>query len=142
MWWDRNSDRHGRDFASRQAAARKQAQREVELLYELKSSVPVNHKWTFHVPLEQKLTSSTSVLRAWINNYEPILRDRVEHQTRLNNNNNNNTKLAWKQASEVLPRSFSLSLSTFQPTSTPRATSLSPPRVEFSPSTWYSCCLS
>ena len=83
MWWERNGDRHGRDHASRQQAKREQAQREVEQLYKLKEDIEDQYKWIFRIPLEQKLTSATHVLRAWINNYEPILRRSVEYQTRL-----------------------------------------------------------
>ena len=82
-WMARNGDRHGRDKESRASAERKQALREVELLYEYKGFVEPKFNWILNLPLEQRKENRTYVLRAWISSFGPILKQSHEYQTRL-----------------------------------------------------------
>ena len=81
LWIERNGDRHGRDYRSKRDAEKRQAIREVELLYEMKDLVQEQHNWIFSVPLTDMKQKKGYVLRAWVDNYGPILKE--SHQTRL-----------------------------------------------------------
>ena len=83
LWLERNGDRHGRDKASRDAAARRQALREVEQLYEYKGATQPHLNWILDTPLETRKANRTYVLRAWISSFGPILKKSHEYQTRL-----------------------------------------------------------
>ena len=82
-WMERNGDRHGRDKESKASAERKQALREVELLYEYKGFIEQKFNWILNLPLEQRKENRTCVLRAWISSFGPILKQSHEYQTRL-----------------------------------------------------------
>ena len=83
MWKERNNDRHGHDHQSREAAAKRQAITEMEMLYQHKDSVPPHLHWIFKTPLDQMKQKRTHVLRAWISNFGSVLKQSHEHQTRL-----------------------------------------------------------
>ena len=83
LWIIRNGDRHGTDNKAREAAAKRQAVREVELLYECKGSIEPHLNWILSTPLEQKIQSMTYLLRAFISTYGPILKKSHAYQTRL-----------------------------------------------------------
>ena len=67
LWMLRNNDRHGRDAATSAEAARRQAIREIHLLYENHQSMPQNCQFYFARPLEEKQQWTTSTMRIWIN---------------------------------------------------------------------------
>lgn len=79
QWWKlwdlRNSDRHGRDLITKAEAAKRQAIRELQQLYDLKDQVPPQHQWILSVPIESRLQWSTPMLRAFISSYKPILEE-------------------------------------------------------------------
>ena len=81
LWIERNGDRHGRDYRSKRDAEKRQAIREVELLYEMKDLVQEQHNWIFSAPLTEMKQKKGYVLRAWVDSYGPILKE--SHQTRL-----------------------------------------------------------
>ena len=83
LWIERNGDRHGTDKQSKESAARRQAVREVEQLYDLNGSIRPCHNWMLSTPLEEMTQRRTYMLRAWISSYEPILRKSHHYQTRL-----------------------------------------------------------
>ncbi len=77
QWWKlwelRNEDRHGRDLQSQKQAEHRQAIREMTQLYQLKPFLPQDIQWIVGPELQTRLHWSTSVMRAWINSYKPIL---------------------------------------------------------------------
>jgi hypothetical protein len=73
LWTLRNEARHGKDLESKNQAAKRQALREIQQLYELQDSRRIDLQWIYHTPLETIQSWSTSMMRAWINNYRPIL---------------------------------------------------------------------
>jgi len=73
LWKLRNEDRHGRDSTSRAEASRRQAIREIELLYNKYDQVLPSYRWILEEPLEEKLNWTTNLMRAWISNFKPIL---------------------------------------------------------------------
>jgi len=83
LWIERNGDRHGTDKVTKAAAAKRQAVREVELLYDLTESINPNDQWILATPLEEMKQRRTYMLRAWISSYEPILRKSHPYETRL-----------------------------------------------------------
>lgn len=83
LWLERNGDRHGHDKQSRDTAAKKQAHREVDQLYEYKGHLRTHHNWILAMPSEERKKQRTYILRAWINSFGPILKASHEYQTRL-----------------------------------------------------------
>ena len=83
LWKERNGDRHGKDRESQAAAAKRQAIREVEGLYQHQNYIEPHLRWTFKTPLDQMKQKRTYVLRAWISNFGPVLKKSHEYQTRL-----------------------------------------------------------
>ena len=73
LWKSRNADRHGRDAQTRAQVQREQALRELELLYSYKGQVMPRHDWILASPLDHRKNLKTYQLRAFINNYKPIL---------------------------------------------------------------------
>jgi hypothetical protein len=73
LWTIRNSDRHGRDWKTKRIAAKDQALREIAQLYEYKGRIMAQHEWIFHTSLDQQQQKSTYVLRAFINNFKPVI---------------------------------------------------------------------
>ena len=83
LWKERNGDRHGHDRQSQAEAAKRQAVREVELLYQHKDTIEPHLRWIYSTPMEQMKQKRTYVLRAWISNFGPVLKKSHEYQTRL-----------------------------------------------------------
>jgi hypothetical protein len=81
LWTIRNTARHGRDWKSKRLAAKEQALRELEQLYEYKGQIMPHDEWIFHTSLALQQQKSTYVLRAFINNYKPVILK--SYQTRL-----------------------------------------------------------
>lgn len=82
LWKIRNEDRHGRDKATRKAAERKQAIRELENMYEdYGGQGQLEGAWILHWSLEEQKSKSTYTIRAMISNYIPVLKG--SHQTQL-----------------------------------------------------------
>jgi ribonuclease HI/predicted RNA-binding Zn-ribbon protein involved in translation (DUF1610 family) len=79
LWKIRNEDRHGRDKATRKAAERKQAIRELRQMYE--DHEQTQEEWILQRPLEEQETKTTYTIRAIISNYTPVLKG--SHQTQL-----------------------------------------------------------
>jgi hypothetical protein len=77
----RNEDRHGRAWKSQNIATKEQVTREVEQLYTYKGKIMPNQEWIFHTDLEQQMTKTTYVLRAFVSNYKPVILR--SYQTRL-----------------------------------------------------------
>ena len=77
----RNGDRHGRDYKTQAEAAKQQAVREIEQLYEYKGQLLPQHEWILATPLEQQRSKRTYVLRAFISNFGPIIEE--SYKTRL-----------------------------------------------------------
>ena len=75
LWKSRNADRHGRDAQTRAQVQREQALRELELLYGYRDLVLARHEWILAAPLDHRKNLKTSQLRAFINNYKPILEE-------------------------------------------------------------------
>ena len=73
LWHERNGDRHGRDYKSREEAAKRQALYEIQQLYDLKDNLPAEHQWIFHVPLETCLQWPSYMVRAFVNAYKPVV---------------------------------------------------------------------
>jgi Reverse transcriptase-like len=73
LWTIRNNDRHGRDWQSKRIATKEQVMREITQLYEYKGMIMPHHEWIFHTTLEQQQQKSTYVLRAFVNNYKPVI---------------------------------------------------------------------
>ena len=81
LWKLRNGDRHGRDYKTQAEAAKQQAVREIEQLYEYKGQLLPQHEWILATPLEQQRSKRTYVLRAFISNFGPIIEE--SYKTRL-----------------------------------------------------------
>jgi transcriptional regulator of met regulon len=81
LWKIRNEDRHGRDWQTTRKAAKEQVVRELEQLYAYKGQVLPEHEWIFHSALDQQKQKSTYILRAFVNNYQPVIL--ASYQTRL-----------------------------------------------------------
>ena len=81
LWHLRNGDRHGRDAQSKQQAAKAQALRELEQLYDLKGGVSPDLEWIFDTPLQERMNMRTYHLRAFINSWKPVLEE--SYQDRL-----------------------------------------------------------
>ena len=75
LWHIRNGDRHGRDSQSKAQAAKAQAIRELEQLYELKEGVLPQHQWLLETPIQQRMNLKTYQLRAFINSFKPVLEE-------------------------------------------------------------------
>jgi hypothetical protein len=73
LWTLRNEARHGKDLESRNNAMKRQALREITQLYELQESRRIDLQWIYNTPLASIQNWTTSMMRAWINNYRPIL---------------------------------------------------------------------
>ena len=75
LWLRRNLDTHGHDAASRESAALHQAQREITVLYTLRSSVPVSDRFMFYPSTDDhfRLETTSIQLRTWINTWKPLL---------------------------------------------------------------------
>jgi len=77
QWWElwqmRNEDRHGRDKITQAQAENRQATRELHQLYEHRANLPENLQWILTPPIEEKLQWTTTMLRAWINSFRPII---------------------------------------------------------------------
>ena len=82
LWQLRNGDRHGRDKTTKAQAAKAQAVRELELIYDghLNQILP-HHNWILETPLEQRKNLRTHALRLWINCFKPVLEE--SYKTRL-----------------------------------------------------------
>ena len=80
LWKLRNGDRHGRDYKTQAEAAKKQAVRELEQLYEYKGNVMPQHDWIFESSLEQQQAKWTYILS--ISNFGPVIE--ASYKTRLN----------------------------------------------------------
>ena len=70
-WQARNDDRHGHDADTKQAAAARQAVREIQQLYEMKDEVLPEFQYILDQPIETVLR-----LKALINTYKSILTKR------------------------------------------------------------------
>ena len=81
LWKIRNADRHGRDHQTRAQVQREQALRELESLYQYKDQVWDHHAWILSTPLETRKALKTYQIRAFINNYQPVLKG--SYQERL-----------------------------------------------------------
>jgi len=81
LWKLRNGDRHGRDYATQAEAAKQQAVRELEQMYEYKGLVMPQHDWIFATPLDQQRQKRTYVLRAFLSNFRPVIEE--SYKTRL-----------------------------------------------------------
>jgi hypothetical protein len=79
LWKIRNEDRHGRDTATRKAAEREQAIRELSQMYE--DHEQTQEGWILQRPLEEQRKKSTYTIRAILSNYIPVLKG--SHQTQL-----------------------------------------------------------
>ena len=66
LWIERKGDRHGRDKDSKATAAKRQAIREVEQLYDLTGYIRPSDNWLLATPLEEMKERRTYMLRAWI----------------------------------------------------------------------------
>ena len=75
LWQLRNDDRHGRDVQTKAQAQCTQALRELKLAYEFKEKILTHHNWILDTPINQRQNLRTYALRAWLNNYVPILRE-------------------------------------------------------------------
>lgn len=77
LWKLRNDDRHGRDAQTKAQLEHAQAIRELTLLYEAYSHTEDPRlSWLFDVPLATRIqTRSTSSMRQWLNQWEPVLRE-------------------------------------------------------------------
>ena len=56
-------------------AQRDQALHELKLAYEFKGKILPRHNWILDTPINQRQNLRTYALRAWLNNYVPILRE-------------------------------------------------------------------
>ena len=77
LWNDlRNQDRHGRDRLSREQAEQRQAIYELTQVYDqYRDNIPPHLQWILEPPLETRLHWKTSMMRAWINSFKPILEE-------------------------------------------------------------------
>ena len=73
LWNLRNTDRHGRDQASKAQAENLQAIRELYQLYDLKDYQPPELQWILAPPIIERLRWPTYAIRAFINSFQPIL---------------------------------------------------------------------
>jgi hypothetical protein len=73
IWTLRNGDRHGRDKQTRTQAAKAQAIRELQQLYDLQGQVKPEHEWLFQTPLQARINMTTYSIRAFISNWKPVL---------------------------------------------------------------------
>ena len=83
LWKQRNGDRHGHDRMTRQAADKRKAVTDLELLYQYKDQIGPHLNWIMSTPLDQMKQKRTYVLRAWISNFGPVIKQSHEYQTRL-----------------------------------------------------------
>ena len=77
-WWKLwelcNSDRWGRDLASKTQAESRQTLRELTLLYEThQNRAGQMLQWLFDIPLQTRMQSRTNALRQWLNTWKPML---------------------------------------------------------------------
>ena len=75
-WQARNDDRHGHDADTKQAAAARQAVREIQQLYEMKDEVLPEFQYILDQPIETVLRLKANLMRCWINTYKSILTKR------------------------------------------------------------------
>ena len=81
LWSVRNLDRHGGDYKAKADAQKRQAIREVTMMYEQYQGNVGPHEWIFQqTPLLQRIQQSTTAMRQWINTWQPILES---YQTQL-----------------------------------------------------------
>ena len=76
-WQARNDDRHGHDAATKQAAAARQAVREIQQLYEMKDEVLPEFQYILDQPIETVLRLKANLMRCWINTYKSIMTKRT-----------------------------------------------------------------
>ena len=71
QWKERNSHIHGMDLKASQALHRKHAQQQITTAYHMKSSIPCDEQsFTFVIPLTVSLLQPTSILNAWLLQYQ------------------------------------------------------------------------
>jgi hypothetical protein len=80
LWMIRNKAKHGRDWQTQTTAAKEQATREIDQLYEYKGRVMPHQEWIFSTTLDQQKQKSTYAQRAFISNYKPVIL--ASYQTR------------------------------------------------------------
>ena len=68
---------------TRQAADKRKAVTDLELLYQYKDQIEPHLNWIMSTPLDQMKQKRTYVLRAWISNFGPVIKQSHEYQTRL-----------------------------------------------------------
>ena len=83
LWNQRNGGRHGHDRLTRQEADKRKAVADLELVYQYKDQIEPHLNWIMATPLEQMKQKRTYVLRAWISNFGPVIKQSHEYQTRL-----------------------------------------------------------
>jgi hypothetical protein len=81
LWTMRNESRHGRDYKTRQEAAKQQAISELEILYTHQSQLQPQEEWILGKDINEMKKKSVYVLRAFINNFSPVVMG--NHQTQL-----------------------------------------------------------
>jgi hypothetical protein len=81
LWKLPNEDCHGRDNKSQKEAERKQTNMELEQLYEYQSKIMQSDERIFQMNLEEQKQKPTYTMRAFIQNYSPIIKK--SHQAQL-----------------------------------------------------------
>ena len=71
QWKEPNSHIHGVNLKASQALCRKHAQHQITTAYHKKSSIPCDKQsFTFGIPLTDRLIQPTSLLNAWLLQYQ------------------------------------------------------------------------
>ena len=88
QWKERNSHIHGMDLKASQAIHRKHTQQQITTAYHNKLSIPGDKQsFTFGIPFTDRLTQPTSLLNAWLLQYQA-----GQHRLATNLSKNNATK--------------------------------------------------
>jgi len=74
VWDQRNLDRHRNDYKGRANKLKDAVFREITHLYTFEEAVPEDIRWLFQTPLEECLHWPLFCQRAWISNWENIIK--------------------------------------------------------------------
>ena len=73
LWLSRNKSRHGNDDSEHATSLKTQALRELEILYQLRSSVLQRDHSLFHETFETHQSKPTHSIRQFLNTYRPLI---------------------------------------------------------------------
>jgi len=83
VWDQRNLDRHGHDYQGRANKLKDITFREITHLYTFAEAVPEDIRWLFQTPLEECMHWPLFCQRAWISNWENVIKKEYATQMEM-----------------------------------------------------------